>query len=204
MPDKNAFDDLKRTKEEEYFRRKEQELIERIRQRNALANERKDLGDVTGIADDEILTTLHELGYDRETVKLLYIVPLVQVAWASGSVTPGEREIVLDAASILGIATGNRVYARLTEWLQERPDQEFFDRTLRVIREIMRTLPPEKSESGKFGLVTFCKSVAAASGGILGLGNKISSDERAVIERIASELELAHEDEARRVIVEGN
>jgi hypothetical protein len=202
MPNKSAWDDLKKTKEAEYFRKKEQELIERIRRRTALESERREMAGVTGVADEDILTTLQELGYTRETVRLLYLVPLIQVAWASGSVTPNERKIVLDAASVIGIRSGTEVYDQLTDWLDKRPDQEFFDLTLRVIRDIMKTLPPEKRESGSHSLVTFCKNVAEASGGILGFGNKISDDEQAVIERIASELERAHQLEARRVIEE--
>jgi hypothetical protein len=204
MKNKSAWDDLKKTKEEEYFRKKEQELVVKIRRRSAMAAQRREMAGVTGIADEEILSTLQELGYTRETVRLLYLVPLIQVAWASGSVTPSEREIVLDAANMIGIRTGSQVHLQLTDWLDERPDQEFFDQTLRVIRDIMETLPPEKRESGSHGLVTFCKNVAAASGGILGFGNKISDDERAVIERIASELERTHQGEAERVITAGS
>ncbi len=204
MPDKSAFNDLKRAKEEEYFHKKEQDLIEGIRRRNELANKRGELASVTGIGDENILTALSELGYDRETVRLLYLVPLVQVAWASGSVSPSEREIVLDAASMMTIGSDSKVHRQLTEWLETRPDQEFFDRTLRVIREIMETLPPEKRKSGAHGLVTFCKRVAEASGGILGFGNKISNAESAVIERIAAELERSHQDEANRVVEEGS
>lgn len=200
MQSRSAWDDLKKTKEEEYFRKKEQELVDRVRRRTMLENERQELAGVTGVGDEDILMTLQELGYNRETVRLLYLVPLIQVAWASGSVTQREREIVLDAAGLIDIRAGTQVHEQLTEWLNNRPDHKFFDQTLRVIREIMETLPSEKRKSGAYGLVTFCKNVAAASGGILGFGNKISDEESTVIERIASELESAHKDEARRVI----
>lgn len=200
MPNKSAWDELKRTKEAEYFRRKEQELIERIRRRTTLENERREMAGITGVADEDVLATLQELGYTRETVRLIYLVPLIQVAWASGTVSPGERRIVLDAAEKMGIRSGTEVYEQLTEWLNKRPDQEFFDLTLRVIRDIMNALPSEKRESGTHDLVSFCKNVAAASGGILGFGNKISDEERTLIERIASELERAHELEAKRLI----
>jgi DnaJ-domain-containing protein 1 len=203
MPGKNAFDDLKKSKEEEYFRTKERELIEKIRRRMEISSERKQLAGVLGIADEEIVKTLHELGYTRDTVRLLYLVPLVQVAWASGRVTPKERETVLDAGKLIGVNAGTDLHAELVEWLDNRPAQHFFDQTLRVIRSIMETLPAEERTAGADSLVDFCKNVAAASGGILGFG-KISEDEKEVIERIAAELEKSHQDEARRIIAEGS
>jgi hypothetical protein len=200
MPEKDVFAQRKRGLEEEYFRKKEQELLEQIRRRTAFEAERQELAAATGIADEEILATLQELGYTRETVKLLYLIPLAQVAWASGGVTEREREMALEAAILCGIVEGSREHQQLASWLDERPEQEFFDQTLRVIRDVTETLPPEKRESGRKSLVTFCINIAAASGGILGFGNKISDAEQTVIERIATELETSHRDSARQLI----
>ena len=74
--------------EETYYRQKEGELISRIQERSSAARERKELAAETGIADDEILLLLQQLGYTRDTVSILHLVPLVQVAWASGSGSP--------------------------------------------------------------------------------------------------------------------
>lgn len=200
MSEKDVFAQRKRGLEEEYFRKKEQELLEQIRRRTASQAERQELAAVTGIADEEILATLHELGYTRETVRLLYLIPLAQVAWASGSVTERECEMTLEAARLCGIIEGSREHQQLTAWLDERPEQEFFDQTLRVIRDVTESLPPEKRESGRKSLVTFCINIAAASGGILGFGNKISDAEQTVIERIAAELETSHQDAAKQLI----
>lgn len=46
----------------------------------------------------------------------------------------------------------------------------------------------------------YFRNIAAASGGILGFGNKISDAEQTVIERIAAELETSHQDAARQMI----
>lgn len=203
MSEKDVFAQRKMGLEEEYFRKKEQELVEQIRQRAKIQAERQELADLVGVADEAILATLQELGYTRETVRLLYLVPLAQVAWASGSVTAREREMVLEAAGLSGITENSNAHQQLTAWLDQRPEQKFFDQTLRVIRDITAALPEEKREVGRKSLVTFCANIAAASGGILGFGNKISEAEQAVIERIAAELEQGHQDAARQVI-EGN
>jgi hypothetical protein len=48
-------------------------------------------------------------------------------------------------------------------------------------------------------LVAACEEIAAVSGGIFGLGSRTSTEERAVIERVAAEIQKTHEAAARRV-----
>jgi hypothetical protein len=48
-------------------------------------------------------------------------------------------------------------------------------------------------------LVAACEEIAAASGGILGLGARTSAEERAVIERVVAEIQKTHEATARLV-----
>jgi len=43
--------------------------------------ERKQMAEAVGADDPKIFQELQELGYTRDTVKLLYLVPLVHVAW---------------------------------------------------------------------------------------------------------------------------
>ena len=56
----------------------------------------------TGLSDPELLRDLNELGFTPETVTLLPLVPIVQVAWAEGGVSdltvgwPTEGRPVLD------------------------------------------------------------------------------------------------------------
>lgn len=187
MSSRDIFDDMKRAKEEEYFREKEKELIEKMRRRAQLEAERQRMRQASGIADEDILKDLQELGYDHETIKLLYLVPLLQVAWSEGQVTARERELILEAARSRGITEGSAAYDRLSEWLSRRPAEEFFEKTLRIIAALLELLPAEERESSRRDLLSYCAQVASASGGILGLGS-INEGERAALERIASEL----------------
>jgi hypothetical protein len=43
------------------------------------------------------------LGYVPETVMLLHLVPLVQMAWADGGVSNPERALIVEAARAPGI-----------------------------------------------------------------------------------------------------
>lgn len=187
-----AFNELKNVREEDYFHRREQEFIERLRRRMALEAECRELAETLGLNDRELLRTLQEMGYRRATVRLLYLVPLVQVAWAEGSVSRGERELILKAARLRGIEPGSAAYERLTEWLNERPSEEFFERTLRLISAMLQALPPEEREADKRDLVAYCTRVAEVSGGLVGfvgLGGRVCREERELLERIAAELE---------------
>ena len=166
--------------EEEYFHRKEKELIEKLRQRSERAAQIAALSEASGIPDQDILDTLHELGYTPGTIALLHLVPLIQVGWADGSISSKERELILEAARLRGVNEGSPAFDQLNDWLTNRPKAEFLDQVLNIIR---RLLDAEQSGPGQ-GVLEDSIRVAKASGGILGLG-KISDEEQALLERIA-------------------
>lgn len=179
----------KRSKEEEYFHKKEKELIEKMRERSAVEAERGAMAKSIGVADEKILADLQALGYKRDTVALLHLVPLVEMAWAEGGVEQRERELIYEAARLRGIESGTPAYQQLNDWLTRRPSEEFFQKTLRVIRAMIQSLPKDEQQESKRDLVAYCTRIAAASGGILGLGNKTSAAEKKLLEKIAGELE---------------
>lgn len=184
MGDENQLGKRGKALEDEYFHRKERELIEKLRQRHAAEAQRQDLAEATGIPDEEILNTLQEMGYTRDTVSLLHLVPLIHVAWADGKVTGPEREMILEAASLHGVAGGSPAYLQLTDWLDNRPSEEFFDQALRVVGSVLQSRPEAEGLSSS-DVLAHSLRVAEASGGILGFGNKVSDEERAMLERIA-------------------
>jgi tellurite resistance protein len=184
MSDDNVLGKRGKALEDEYFHRKEKELIEKLRHRTTAEAQRKELAGATGIEDEEILRILQEMGCTRETVALLHLVPLIQVAWADGKVSPTEREMILEAASLHGVAGGSPAYLQLTEWLDHRPSEEFFEQALRVISSILQSTPAAQGLN-RSDVLAHSLRVAEASGGILGFGDKISDEERAMLERIA-------------------
>ncbi len=202
MPEKDVFAQRKIGLEEEYFRKKEQELLEQIRRRTALQAEREELAEATGIADEEILATLREMGYTRETVGLLHLVPLVQVAWASGSVTPRERELVLRLSEWRGVRKDSPAWEQLNNWLDDRPSDDFFLKTLRIIRCLLDFQTVKEQVTGRTDLISFCIRIANASGGFLGVGSKISEGEQAALDQIVEELNRRNPEGAPQVVEE--
>ncbi|HMX27796.1 MAG TPA: hypothetical protein PKC13_19550, partial [Blastocatellia bacterium] len=94
MSDKDIFSERERGMETEYFLKREQELIAKMRERVAREEERRQMAEAIGVADEEVLEALQDLGYHADTVKLLSVIPLVQVAWAEGGVSDAERELI--------------------------------------------------------------------------------------------------------------
>jgi hypothetical protein len=181
-----------RSKEEEYFLRAEAELLDKVRTRAAKEAERRALGEYHGVEDEEILKAFQEAGYDRDTVQILHLVPIVQVAWVDGEVSKGERAEILKIAAARNVAEGSPAHAKLLSWLDSPPSPEFFERTMGIIQRLLELFPEEKRVSLTSDVMTASLAVASASGGFLGLGSKVSVDEKYLIEKFAADFEKAH------------
>jgi len=190
MTDHDSLAERGRAIEEEYFRRKDRELIEKMRQAAAAEQARGEMGRKTGLDDPVLLQELQELGFTPDTVVLLPIVPVLEMAWAEGGITPAERSLIVQLARSRGVAENSAADQQLTQWMTSRPDGAVFARAGRLIAAML------SSASGQAGtplttadLVAYCERIAAASGGILGLRiGSISSEEKALLSRIASDL----------------
>ncbi len=187
MADKDAFAERGRSLEEEYFRRKEKEVIEKMRRKAEADDERRRLGEKAGVADEDVLRDLQELGYTADTVMLLHLVPLIQTAWAEGGVSAKERDLILKAARARGIEAGSTADAQLGQWLSHRPSDDFFEKTLRAIRTILQAQSAEVRASSERDLLSLATAIASASGGIVGFG-AVSEEERQILARISEEL----------------
>jgi hypothetical protein len=181
MPTNNT-----RSREEEYFWKKDQELIEKMRRAAAVEQARRDLGAQAGLEDPEMIQELQALGFTTETVVLLPLMPLVEVAWAEGGVSDAERALVVKLARARGIAEHSAADRQLSEWLTHHPEPQVFTRSTRLIRAMLDSPSPHAGLSAD-DLVAHCESIAAASGGVLGM-KRVSAEERALISTIATQL----------------
>lgn len=192
MAETRAVSARARSKEDEYFLRAEAELLETIRARVAKEAERRALGEYHGVQDEKVLKAFEEAGYDRESVQILHLVPIIQVAWVDGEVSKAERAEVLKIAAARNVVEGTPVHAKLLSWLDAPPPAQFFERTMEIISRLLELFPEEKRVSLQSDVMTASLAVASASGGFLGLGKKVSTDEKALIERFAADFEKTH------------
>jgi hypothetical protein len=200
MAEKDKFAQREHWLEEEYFGRKNQELIEKLRERRAREADRQKMAEMMGIDDQDVLEALQDLGYTSETIPLLHIVPLVEVAWVEGGVADREREMIFKIAEARGVPPDGVAHEMLSHWLENRPSERFFDNSLRAIRVIFDLLPEDRRLAGRRDLITYCSQIASAvSSGIFGPGG-INDEERALIAHIATEIGQGREEAVRRVI----
>jgi hypothetical protein len=179
-----------RSREDEYFWKKDQELIEKMRKAAATQRARQDLEARTSLHDPDLLSDLESLGFTADTVSLLPLVPLIQVAWAERSVSHAERRQIVALARARGIEHGSAADQLLDDWLSRRPPEEVFTRATRLIRAMLAAHSGEMHDLSADDLVKYCEGIASASGGIMGMG-KVSVEEREALTQIAEQLKRA-------------
>lgn len=185
MSNGDGITDDVRKREEEYFRKRDRELIEKMRRAAEAEQSRKDLETASGVHDPALVEELQGLGFTPQTISLLPLIPVLQVAWAEGGVSSAERTMITNLARSRGIVEGTAADAQLTEWLDRRPSEETFRKAGRLIAAMLDHT--EGVQVNADDLLKYCEQIAAASGGILGIG-KVSAEERAALAQIAQQL----------------
>ena len=186
--DKDLMGERGRSLEADYFRRRDQELLERAREQEAVAERRRQLAAALGIDDEAVVKGLVELGVDAGTAPLLDIVPAIQVAWSDGTLPPRERaEIERLLARPDSQSAAKAGAPMVAEWLSRQPRPELFRLATEALRLRAARLNPDARTELVTKVITDCKIVAAASGGVFGLG-ALSSAEADRIRELAAAL----------------
>jgi hypothetical protein len=173
--------DRKKALEESFFAKENAKLLARLREEEQRKEAKAGLAGVSGIRDEALLEKLAELEMGPDTWVALSLVPLVEVAWADGTVEPKERRAVLAAAEAGGVSSGSPSYELLERWLARRPDARLLETWGEYIVDLCTQLSPAERHALREQILGRARSVAEAAGGFLGLGNKISPEEEAVL-----------------------
>ena len=190
MTDHDSLAERGRALEDEYFRKRDRELIEKMRQSAAAADARAGLGEKTGIHDPALLDELRSLGFTPETVILLPLIPVLEIAWAESGITGAERDLIVKLARQRGVEKDSVADAQLNEWMTTRPGPAVFAHASRLISAMLDSGSAQVTGGlSADDLVAYCEKIAAASGGVFGMRlGSISPDEKSLLSRIASEL----------------
>src|SRR5687768_14690345 len=124
MTEKDFLGGREHSQEEEYFRRRDRELVDKMRKAAEAVQLRKQLGERAGLDDPEMVQELQDLGFTPDTVELLPLMPAIQMAWAEGGVTSQERATLVSLARARGVAEGSPGDVQLHNWLDSRPDDQ--------------------------------------------------------------------------------
>ena len=187
MSDNDGITGDIRSREEDYFRRKDRELVEKMRQAAEADASRQAMERSTGIHDPLLLQELEALGFTPDTVSLLPLVPIVQVAWAEGGVSDDERQLIVEFARGRNILPGSAADDQLATWLEQRPSEDVFSRATRLIRAMLDRPDAQTGAWSVDDLIHHAEEIAEASGGILGF-RRISGEEKVLLERIQTAL----------------
>jgi len=178
--------------EADFFRKQDQKLLAKMRERAALQEVAQALADKLRVDDAELMNRVIGLGLDRENGAAILLAPLVQVAWADGEVTDREREAIFEIAARRGVTQGSPPHAKVDAWLRERPPEALFDAAIEVLKVAAALLTPAEREERIGEILAGCRRVAEASGGgiakKLGLASGVSRDEKVAIDSIVKKL----------------
>jgi hypothetical protein len=142
------------------------------------------LAAVSGIQDHGLLQDLIDAGIRPETFAALSLLPLCEVAWADGAISSRERDAVLKAAELHGIETGSPARALLEHWLATQPELKMMTAWKEYIAALVSRLPADRAKKLAEEILGRARSIAATSGGILGLGAKVSVSEQFALDEL--------------------
>jgi hypothetical protein len=171
--------------ENQFFSQMDQKLLAQLRVNLEMAPQREVLATVSNIKNPDVLDKLLDMGITGETFAALTYVPLAAVAWADGTIDPAERQAVLQAAEAHGTKKGALGYALLQTWLEHPPGPELLHTWRDYILELRKTVDPQWITKLKAEVMDFAEQVAEASGGILGLIQRVSTAERRKLDELA-------------------
>lgn len=172
------------TPEEEYFMKRDAEIRQRMREEMEAKAGQAKIADSLGIdGNDALVARLQRLGIDPDAARSLHLMPLVEVAWADGTVSQGERATIVRAAAAHGVEPGSAAGHFLATLLEKKPSTELMANIRGILKDLLAAQGVQPQN-----VIEACHQVAEASGGFLGLGNKVSDDEQKVIDQIAKRL----------------
>lgn len=181
MTSTNA-NDRARLAENDYFRRRDAELIAQARQareqasaESALALEMRELADALGVHDAGSLGGLHAAGFRAGNTGLLDWLPAIDVAWVDALDVRERHELRVQ------MAADPRAEARsltlMTEFLFIPPSETLMAAAREVLRRQLAAMDPAARRTRLAALVERSAAVAVASGGVWILG-AVSGEER--------------------------
>lgn len=171
--------------EDQFFQKEEQEKLQALKAKQEKGERKAALRTASGMDDDKVLDRLVEIGISAGTIAAVSLVPLVEVAWADGSMEDRERDAILQGAKGKGIEEDSPSYELLQAWLAKRPGPELFDAWAAYIEALDAELTAGQLEILKRQVIDRARAVAEAAGGFLfGTFGRVAPEEKAMIEKL--------------------
>lgn len=180
------FDDRRAALEEAFFARQNEALLRKLREDDQQQGTRGALAAASGITDGAVLDQLLAMGIGTHTLSAFSLVPLVLVAWADGSLSSEERSAVLSGAHKAGLKAEDVAHKLLEQWLSRPPGGDLLPAWKAYTQALTANMEPMARGALRDSVLGKAEAVADAAGGFLGLGNRVSAAERAVMQDLAT------------------
>jgi len=179
-PDK-PLEDLRKAHEEEFFRKQNLENIKKMKNQKDMAG--------SGIKDPELAEKLSQAGFNGDSVRALFIIPLIEVAWVDWTIQPEERATIMGLMEKRGIEKDSAAHKLVIKWLAEKPEDAAYKQGWDLIKPIVDEASKLDTETIDWVLEA-CSKVAESTGGLFGtgIGSKISKHEAEVIKSVTAKL----------------
>lgn len=184
----DAFEARRSSFEEGYFRKKDTELVDKLRGVFQTRRDREELRKLTGITSDEVLDRMMAVQVNGEMLTAFRLLPLVEIAWADGACDHREADAVIEAAVKHGIARDSEALKRIAEWLKRGPNPEARKAWAMYAQELRKVLTPEQLKTFRDDLLHDARAIANLSGGILNTFFTVSGGESEIIRKINTAL----------------
>ena len=137
---------------------------------------------------DRMRMTLRHLGINASNYKVLKLLPLVYVAWASGKISPVQEGRLVDLAHnhfAIGEA-GERI---LRAWILQRPDADYFKEGLHDILRLAYAPDEWEFDVDELkGLLAHAEAIARTTAEALDAPTSVTESEELALADIAREL----------------
>jgi hypothetical protein len=169
-----------------FYKRRDQELLQKIRDERADKELRCQLIAASGLDDAETIDALIDAGITADSLTAVAMIPLVAVAWADRQMESAEKTAILQAADDSGIDKGSSSYDLLNVWLSDRPEADLLDAWKAYVGAVKQHTDATNVNQLKSVVMGKAKQIAEATGGILGFGNKTSEVEQKILDELSA------------------
>jgi len=183
MTDSDALHDRGRALEDEFFHRVDEQLRAKLRASMQKEEAKAQLKQATGFTDETLLDHLLDEGFEATRIAALALVPAIFVAWADGSVTPQERQVILSAALRHGVDQEASALKLVEAWLDKRPPMKLWDLWKEYAVGIQATLTPILATTVSNEIQHQARTVAEASRQKFQIA-RVSAAEQEVLDKI--------------------
>jgi hypothetical protein len=153
-------------------------------------SQRRTMAAMLGVAETHsALADLQEYGFDPCTVSLLELLPIVELAWADGEISPRDRRLLAEAAARRPGIRG-RACTQLSHWLARRPPDVMFRLCRRALRGFLEQADVRRASRIRCALRADCGLVVSGGDGLLSETIAASPAQQVLLSALAQELGL--------------